>query len=200
MTERIHWVIVRTPEAAALIYFIGGLFFLIYGLKIYRAAVILAGVVVGAIAGSWAAASLGLPEWLGALVIGLALAILAWPMQKMALFLLGGYFGVLFFSPSLAELFGQRLYILWLVVGFLSLGFLCLLLFKPVVIVVTSFEGAALIVGAMLVVGWHRFPKTAIRLIDTSPGFILLVLLLLGLVGIFMQIGLLEKAKKKLER
>ena len=51
----------------------------------------------------------------------------------------------------------------------------------------------------MLVVGWHRFPKTAMRLVD-SPGFILLVLLLLGLVGIFMQIGLLEKAKKKLER
>jgi|GEM_PF-3862496 len=200
MIERIRWVIVRMPEAMALIYFVGGLLFLIYGLKIYRVAVILAGAVVGAIAGSWAAAELGFPPWVGALVIGLALAILAWPMQKLAVFLLGGYFGILFLSPTLAELFGERLYLLWIVVSFLCLGVLCLLLFKPVVIVATSFEGAALIVGAVLVVGWHRFPKAAANLVNTSPELILLVFLLLGLVGIFMQIGLLEKAKRKLQR
>lgn len=200
MIERIRWVILRTPEAVALIYFVGGLFLLIYGFKIYRAAVILTGAVVGAILGSWAAASLGLPEWLGALVIGLALAILAWPMQKLAAFLMGGYFGVLFLLPTLAELFGQRLYILWLLVSFLSLGVLCLLLFKPIVIIATSFEGAALLVGAMLVVAWHHAPKTTIRLLSTSPGLILLALLLLSLVGFLLQIGLMEKAKKKLEK
>jgi len=200
MIERIRWVILRTPEAVALIYFVGGLLLLIYGLKIYRAAVILTGAVVGAIAGSLAAGSLGLPEWLGALVIGLALAILAWPMQKLAVFLLGGYFGVLFLSPTLVELFGQRLYVLWLVVSFLSLGFLCFLLFKPVVIIATSFEGAALLMGAMLVVAWHHVPKTTVRLLSTSPGLILLALLLLSLVGIFMQMGLLEEGAKNLER
>lgn len=198
--EGIRWIILRTPVAMALIYFVGGLFLLIYGLKIYRAVVILAGAVVGAILGSWAAASLGLPAWLGALVIGLALAILAWPTQKLAVFLMGGYFGALFLLPTLAELFGQRLYVLWLVVSFVSLGFMCLLLFRPIVIIATSFEGAALLMGAMLVVAWHHVPKTTVRLLSTSPGLILLALLLLGLVGIFMQIGLLEEGEKKLER
>lgn len=185
------------PWQAALL--IGmGLVYLLQGWKIFKILVIVNAAVLGAMAGSMIGA-LQDQQWslYGAIIGAAALAILAWPLMKFAISLMGalagGFAGFsLWRYVSTVTSHTDLTQYSWVggLIGLVLLGALAFLLFHLVVILFTSLQGSMLVVAGIvsLVLRYPPLHKNLYDSLVNDPH------LLPALVAIPAAIGLIAQA------
>ena len=142
----------------ALLLFVCGLVYLLQGWKIFKALVIVNAAVLGAMAGSYVGAyHRGQHTQLYAAIAGAALlAILAWPLMKYAVSLMGGLagsflgYGVWQYATealSRPELNQHA----WAgaIIGLVTLGLLAFVIFKVVITVFTAVQGSVMSIAGI---------------------------------------------------
>jgi hypothetical protein len=128
---------------AAVLLLIGGIY-LVYGYRVFQALVIVNAAIIGLLLGmhlgQYAHAPLA-----GALIGGIALAILAWPLLKAAVVIMSGLAGAAVGYAVWASATGNPSQA-WMggLIGLVAFGALALLLFKPTIMLLTSVQGAIL--------------------------------------------------------
>ncbi|NOZ19708.1 MAG: TMEM198/TM7SF3 family protein [Planctomycetes bacterium] len=151
------YLVVSVPSG---FYAVVGLVYLFWGWQLYRFTLTMAAALVGGVGTAIVAQTWGYPAFIPALVGGTVFALLAVPLQKVAVFILGGICGagVGFISSSYFQ--SEAVFIFWALFGFLLLGGLAVRFFRPMVIVGTCITGAWSITHA-LAVFFRRLPPDA---------------------------------------
>lgn len=136
-----------------------GLVYMFYGWKVFRLLVVLNAAVLGVIGGSYVGALIDAPHApaIGAAAGGVALAVLAWPLMKYAIGLMGGlaggYLGYAYWGYIVAALGrGDLASHAWIgaLAGLAVVGVLSFWLFRLIVTLFTSFQGATMAVSGVL--------------------------------------------------
>lgn len=129
-----------------------GLVYLLYGFKIFKVLVIINAAALGAWAGWLATQHMQLPVWTPA-AAGVAAGVLAWPLMRYAVCLMGGLAGSLigaYVARSMAMT--DRNVMIAAVVGLAILGMLSFVVFRVVVIGFTALQGALLAVAGIVAI------------------------------------------------
>lgn len=182
------------PLAAALVLIPLGLAFLLYGYRVYKALVILTFAIVGGLIGMILGAHfglLGLAALAGLVGGALVFGFLGWPLHRIGWGLLGGVVAAVVFA-GFAAMAGVTVHAYLFIIAGLAfvLGVvLTIWLFKPVLIIVTSLMGAALLVeGAMrLAVRAPSFGEPIYQFLKANNYVLAVVLLVLAGVGALLQ-------------
>lgn len=186
------------PQVYIFALVIAGLALLVAGYKIYRVALVLSGIVAGAIIGVTLGRAFNINPVVVGIICAVVMGILALPLQKVLFFIAGGAIGVIFVAPTLAVIFkslDERFWPLWLFLGFVMLGVLMVLFFKQIVIIATAIEGAVLVsFGCVMLI--QRAPSRSAHSIILHPPLVILILiLLLAMFGVVTQTALEQKKK-----
>jgi len=195
--------------ATAIILFACGMVYLLHGWKTFKVLVI----VNAALLGGFLGGNLGrllqgqnMPVFCGA-AGALLLAVLAWPLMKVAIGVMGGlaggflgygmwaYVSEAIGRPAIAEHAWAGA-----LIGLVTLGLLGFVIFRLVVMVFTSFQGAMMAVSG-LVAMLMRLGPLRVRLHDNLASNIHLMVLLIGtptIIGFaFQYAAMAKKAQKK---
>jgi hypothetical protein len=189
------------PLAAALILVPAGVAFLLWGFRLYRWLVVLAYVGVGIVLGVAAADYFNFSQAIGIMVGSIVLGVLAWPLHRMAWGLLGGLVFATVFT-AIASWMGLegRLH-LFLVggVSFVAGVAVTILLMKPLIIVITSLSGAALLAAGVfrLTMMWPEVGQPVLHAIEVRPYLPVAAVIVLAAVGSAMQVFDTNQQKKK---
>jgi len=171
------------PGAYAVI----GALYLFWGWQLYRLTLMMAAALVGGMAAAIAAETLGHNGLIPALCGGALFALLAVPLQKLSVFVLGGLCGAGIGVMMSAYCQSEVVFLFWTLFGFLLVGGLAVRFFKPMVILGTSFTGAWSITHA-LALFLNRIPSDSSGLdVCVYPKSYLLLFLCLVLLGIVSQ-------------
>lgn len=176
------------PFHAIVLLIVGGIY-LLYGYRVFQALVIVNAAVIGILAGMYVGQYAHAPL-AGALLGGIALAILAWPLLKAAVVLMSGLAGSVVGYALWANATGSVSQA-WIggMVGLVVLGTLALLLFKPTIILFTSVQGAILagagILGLLFLNGDLRASLAAP--LAQQPFYLEIGLICLALIGFIFQ-------------
>ncbi|HPS52675.1 MAG TPA: DUF4203 domain-containing protein [Phycisphaerae bacterium] len=185
--------------------FVAGLVYMIWGWKIFKPLVILNIALVGGVLGGMAAVSLkNEPYWWAGMIIGaIVFGVAAWPLFRFCLALIGMAFGSMVGYAFYTELivFMNRPDMAnypWLgaVAGFIIFGVIAIGFVKPAIILLTSLQGAMMILAAslgLLCKASSLRPELLDRL-GTSPWIAQAAVAVLTLVGIIIQITRSHKA------
>jgi hypothetical protein len=167
-----------------------GLVYLLYGFKIFRILVMVNAALLGAWAGEWASGRFGWPWWV-ALLGASALGVLAWPLMRYAVCLMGGLAGA-FLGAMIARSAAPDAtsVAVGAGIGLAVLGVLAFVIFRIVIICFTSLQGALLTVAG--VVGLvARFEKAAAAVHAALVGRPYLLAILIGVpavIGVVYQL------------
>jgi hypothetical protein len=159
---------------------VGGIVYLMYGWKIFKVLVVVNAAVLGAMIGAWIGGVLQPPPpeaakaaeqvqaqggnmpLFGAIAISLLMAVLALPLMKYAVSLMGGLAGSLLGYSAwhyISHAAGAEAVYAYApagaLVGLVTLGLLSFLIFRWVIIIFTSFQGSLLTITGLLGVLMH---------------------------------------------
>jgi hypothetical protein len=139
-----------TPEVAALLVVLGFIY-LLFGIKIFKALVMLNAAVVGAFVGLSVITTHGEAAYACALIGAVVAAAVAWPTMKYAVALMGGIFGALL-GASIWHTAGLDPHLVWAgaLVGLIGFGLLSFVLFNGSVMMYTSLQGSFMMVFGIL--------------------------------------------------
>jgi len=180
----------------------GGLIYLLQGWRVFRFLVVINGAIAGVLIGS-VLGGMQSSEWslYGALIGGVVLAALCWPMMRLAVALTGAMAGgvvglglwkyVAHWQPSIEPH-------AWAggIIGALLLGVLAFFLFRMIIVVITSVQGSAMTVGAILALTLliEQLRKPLLNELTRNPHLLPALLAVPALIGILVQ---LRTAPKK---
>ncbi|MEW6356871.1 MAG: DUF4203 domain-containing protein [Planctomycetota bacterium] len=155
--DQFIYLVVSVPSG---FYAVVGAIYLFWGWQLYRFTLTMAAAFVGGIGTAAVAQAAGYNAFAPALVGGAIFAVFAVPLQKLAVFILGGACGagIGFISSSYFQ--SEAVFIFWALFGFLLIGGLAVRFFRPMVIVGTCVSGAWSITHAIAVF-FHRIPPNA---------------------------------------
>ncbi len=180
---------------------LAGLAFLVWGFRLYRWLVVLLFVVIGIAVGIEAAAYFGFNQSIGIVAGAVVLGVLAWPLHRAGWGMVGGIVFALVFSGFAAYMGieGRLELILIAVVAFVAGAAVTMLIMKPLIIVITSLVGAsALTEGTVaLTTLWPSVGAVVIRVMETRPYILMILVLVLAAVGSAMQVLDTSRKKKK---
>jgi len=166
-----------------------GIGLLLAGWRIYKVSLILSALVGGALLGASIGTLLNISPLIPAGIGSVLCAVAVIPTQKVLFFFSGGAVGAIFVTPVLGHFFGEHLWPFWAVIGFAVIGVLAILLFKKIVIVATSFEGAFLVAfGAYFIIFGTSSEIVQKALTEPGPS-LLITAAALGLVGTAVQLS-----------
>ena len=174
----------------------GGLVLMLYGLTVFRLVVCLNFAVLGANAGYLLAATLGEAwAWLTAAIVAILAGAACWRVMNIAVAVLAGLAGAAW-AATLVGAFGGGTVavVLGAVIGFGILAALAAILFKQVVIVITSLQGGVLaMIGFVILL--HYAPAVYAQLgpVLSSSWFWLLAVLAPTVVGTCYQLADLHR-------
>jgi hypothetical protein len=138
------------PAEAALFLIIGVLMIL-FGINLYKAVVMINAGLVGAAIGMFIGEKAG-NESVGALIGGFTAALIAWPLMKHAVaimgFAIGGIVGASLWRMSAVQ--QPELYWVGGLLGGITFGLLSFLLFRGCVMMYTSLQGATMAIFGLL--------------------------------------------------
>ena len=176
-----------------------GLVILLQGWRIFRVWVIVTAGMVGVVAGDWIGSHVLQDPYyrLGAPIVGgLLLAALAWPLMKHALGLIGGLTGgflgyslVRYLSAAMNRPDWAQYGWLGAIGGAVVLGALAYFLFRLVVIISSSLQGAVMVVSGIVAL-LLKYPPVCDRLKETlegSPHILMAVMAVPAVIGILFQ-------------
>jgi hypothetical protein len=177
-----------------------GLVSLFYGLKLFRGMVVAYAVIVGALAGQMVAARFAVHPAGGMIVGGLVFGALAWPLLKYAAVLLGGLAGALLAAVLVFSWSGDPVHI----VGAAAVGFvvglvLGALMFRAIIIFMTSVLGAHLVVVGVivLVTAFGAVGDAVLAGLEAKRFFLPVLVGVPAVIGIVYQAHLAEEESKK---
>ncbi len=144
----------------AVVIFVGGLVCLLQGWKLFKVIVVVNAAALGAAIGWHVGGMLkgeNAPLFCGA-AGGLLLAALAWPAMKYAIGVMGGLagavlgYGLWTYAAKAAGRGDDLVTYAWVgaLIGLITLGLLAFVVFRLVVMIFTSFQGAAMAVAGLL--------------------------------------------------
>lgn len=189
------------PVLVAIIAILIGLIGCFYGYPLFRAYLILLGLVIGYVLGlNFVPAD----QWFLALVVGIiaavVLAALAYPLWSIGILLIGAILGFALFAALGTTLgFDQTGVVLLGVVGAILLGFLFFGARDVMAMVITAFNGAALVIFGLglLLIPALRFGPIPVDLAETVTGTLptaaqsnpvaLISIIVLGALGFAVQ-------------
>jgi len=187
-----------------------GLVYLLQGWKMFKILVVLNAAILGVLLGSRLAAVVGgdrnMPLFAG-IGGGLILAVLAWPLMKYAISIMGGLvgsfvgFGMWNYAaqvvgkPSLLEY-------AWVgaLIGLITLGLLAFVIFRFVVITFTCFQGSLMTVSGILglLLKYDRVAEPLTNSLTLNVHMLPLLVGIPAVIGfVFQNSALAKKAKKK---
>ena len=120
-----------------------GMVYLFFGWRTYKFTVVLTGAIIGFACGLLIAEVFELRPIVPALICALLYGLIAWPLQKVVLFLMGGLVGAAIVSVAARGHLLPFETLLAALVGFILAGIIALWLLKPMVITLTAMYGAA---------------------------------------------------------
>lgn len=147
--DLLTWCQQMTPGVAALLIIVG-IIYLLFGFQIFKAVVLVNAAVVGAYYGAYLGGR-GDAQTIGAVIVGVAAAAIAWPTMKYSVALMGGLFGALL-GASLWRGFNLDPTLVWAgaLVGLVGFGMISFVLFRGSVMMYTSLQGAFMMVFGIL--------------------------------------------------
>jgi len=174
----------------------GGLIYLLQGWRVFKFLVIINGAVAGVLIGS-ALGALQSDDWslYGALIGGVVLAVLCWPLMRLAIGLTGALVGgvaglgvwhyVAHWQPSIEPY-------AWAggLAGALLLGVLAFFLFRMIIVVITSVQGSAMTVGAILALALliTQLRKPLLTELTHNPHLFPALIAVPAVIGIIVQL------------
>lgn len=183
----------------AVVFIVAGLLCLFNGYKFHKAATVVLAMVIGLFAGYWMSLRLNIQApYLIAGCLGILLAVVAFPLMKYTVALLGGLTGAfvganLWSSVATVSGHGEAVAHHWIgaLIGLIICGMLAFVVFKLSVVVTTSISGALLAVFGMVAL-LLNFPNDTLRgSISnslTSHAIVLPMLVLVpAVIGLIMQ-------------
>jgi len=183
------------PVQAAVM-LVGGLIYLLQGWRVFKFLVVINAALAGMVLGSIVGGRYGGEEWsvYGALIGGAVLAILCWPLLRVALTLMGALaggaagMGVWAYAAHWHPSIGPYAWVGGLV-GALLLGVLAFFLFRLVVIVITSLQGSAMTVGGILslVLLSSQIRRPLLGELEYNPHLLPILLAVPAIIGIAVQ-------------
>lgn len=173
-----------------------GAVYLFWGWQLRRLTLMMAAAVVGGMAASIAAEACGHNGLVPAMVGGALFALLAVPLQKLSVFVLGGIGGAGFGLMSLAYYQSEVVLVFWMLFGFLLVGGLAVRFFRPMVILGTSITGAWSIAHALALFLGRIPPDSSGLDMFAYPKSYLLLFVCLFLLGILSQCWLHEETPR----
>lgn len=143
------WSQQMTPAVAAGLILLG-IVYMLFGIQIFRGLVLLNAAVVGGYIGA-ALGGQGDAATIGAVIVGVAAAAIAWPTMKYAVAIMGGIFGALL-GASIWRAVGLDPNLEWAgaLVGLIGFGMLSFVLFRGSVMMYTSLQGSFMLVFGIL--------------------------------------------------
>lgn len=175
------------------VYAVVGALYLFWGWQLYRLTLMMAAALVGGVAASIAAEAWGYNGLIPAIAGGALFALLAVPMQRLSVFVLGGICGagIGFFSSTYYQ--SDVVFLFWTLFGFLLVGGLAVRFFRPMVILGTSVIGAWSITHALaLFLGRIPSWSSGVNMFVYPKSFVLLFLCLF-MLGIISQCWIHEE-------
>ena len=191
-------VLGQTEPLMAAVMLVGGMLLLLAGWRVFRLWVVLNALVVGALLGDALGGRLGQHDYRVLFALGGAVltAALAWPLMRYAISMLGGLAGgALGYGiwRSVCAAAGRTDWLPydWIgaVAGLVVLGVLAFFIFRFVIIVSTSLQGAVLVVTGILAIV-IRFDWARLRLEELliqSPHLLPFLISLPALIGLVCQ-------------
>jgi hypothetical protein len=127
-----------------------GIVYLLFGIQIFKALVLLNAAVVGAYFGAYLGQD-GDAATIGAVIFGVAAAAITWPTMKYAVAIMGGLFGALL-GASIWRGVNLDPNLVWAgaLVGLVGFGMLSFVLFRGSVMMYTSLQGSFMLVFGIL--------------------------------------------------
>lgn len=172
-----------------------GLVITLFGYRLLKFTLIVAGFVLGAYLGGFIALKAGAANWLVvvcAILLGIIGALVTVFLFKVSIFLLGAAAGALL-TAILSSGSGWN-HLLLLLVGALVGGILALLIKRPVIVLLTAFVGSWFTVAAI----FSFIGRVRIRLGDGLHMPVMVILwLALGAIGFIVQFSQTGKKKEK---
>ena len=177
-----------------------GFTFLAFGLKKYKAFMMLNGAFLGAFLGGVLCAWLNIPDYTiyGMILLGIVLGAICWPLAKGLIALVGGGVGAFIGHVLFGILFEanpEDMQYEWVGVlaGALVMAVLFLFLFRMAIVLLTTAQGAAMMVtGGLRLISESEggYAPIEAKLIET-PGLIYIVLSGFAIVGLAIQFAFL---------
>lgn len=171
----------------ALVLFGTGVMLLLLGWDIYRVALVVLGVLIGAAMGAGLAFLVDIPMLILAIPLGLLVGVLSVGLEKVGAFVVGGMCGAV---PLLAgqDMFGPG-YGIYIAAGlaFIIAGVLAVMLWRPMIIVSFSVLGGWLMAQGVLIATDRMQPNPLRSLAAAHPYWTAGVMALITLIGVFFQ-------------
>ena len=173
----------------AVILIIGGIIFLMFGLSFYKWLVTLDAAVVGAALGAIIGDKMGgaLP---GGILGGFCAAAVTWPLMKWAVAIMGGIFGALL-GASIWRAAGLDMGFMWTgaLMGTITCGLLCFIVFKASVMAYTSLQGSVMLIFGILGLVYNYKPvaEAITRGLTVKPFLLPLAIFIPTVLGLLYQ-------------
>jgi hypothetical protein len=186
--DLLTWCQQMTPGVAAALIIVG-IIYLLFGYQIFKLVVLLNAAIVGAYYGAYLGKE-GDAATIGAVILGVAAAAIAWPTMKYAVAIMGGMFGALL-GASIWHGVGLDPNLVWAgaLVGLVGFGMLSFVLFRGSVMMYTSLQGAFMIVFGVLGM-IYQYADAAKQVTDhlrMQPGLLPTAIFVPTLLGLIFQ-------------
>lgn len=167
-----------------------GAVYLMYGWSIFKILITLNSALIGAYVGVLLGARAGGYLLPGGLLGAAIASVVAWPMMKWAVAVIGGLCGA-FVGASLWQTCGQDPAFAWAgaMTGLVGFGMLSFILFRGSIITYTSIQGAGmLIVGLLgLALKWPELAPAVARSMATQPLVLPVAIVVPAMLGLIYQ-------------
>ncbi|MFW6059493.1 MAG: DUF4203 domain-containing protein [Phycisphaeraceae bacterium] len=191
----------------AIVFMIVGVTCLLNGYKFYKIATVMLALLIGAFAGYWLGQHIDAPFILAA-CLGLLMAVMALPLMKYAVALLGGLAGA-FIGANLWTGFAAALnktaetalptdaYWVGALIGLLVCGMLAFILFKLSIVLFTSVSGSTIAVlgGIALLLSFEPWRESVAQGLSANQLVIPLLVLVPAVIGLIVQEAWSPQAK-----
>lgn len=186
--DLLTWCQQMTPGVAAVLIIVG-IIYLLFGYQIFRAVVLVNAAIVGAYFGAYLGQD-GDAATIGAVIVGVAAAAIAWPTMKYAVAVMGGLFGALL-GASIWHGANLDPNVVWAgaLVGLVGFGMLSFVLFRGSVMMYTSLQGAFMMVFGILGM-IYQYADAAKQVSDhlrIQPGLLPAAIFVPTLLGLIFQ-------------
>lgn len=183
-----------------------GVVYLIYGWKIFRILVVVNAAVLGALLGTKIGSMLNLQgsnmPLFGAIAISLLFAVLALPLMKYAVSLMGALAGSLLgysvwhyvCRAANAPELGNSAWV-GALIGLVTLGLLAFIIFRIVIIIFTAFQGALFTSSGILgvLMQWDAFRTSLLTSLRANPYLLPMLVLVPAIIGFAFQHAYFDK-------
>jgi hypothetical protein len=177
------------PGLAALLVLVG-VIYLLFGLNIFKALVMLNAACVGAAVGMLIADKANAAEIPLAITGAFIAAVLTWPLMRWAVAIMGGVFGMLL-GASLWRAFGLEPTFAWAGggMGLILFGLLSFILFRGCVMTFMSLQGAVMLVFGVLglVFKYHEVTPRITSCFALKPFLLPMIVFIATVLGIVYQ-------------